>query len=299
MTETRSLDELIRPDTRATRLATGFRFTEGPIWRDDGSVHFSDIPADTRQRWHPDEGVTVLRDRNNMGNGMTLDNDGNLIVCEHATSLVVRERPDGAREVLASHWDGRELNSPNDVIVASDGSIYFSDPWYGRMPVHGVERERELGFQGVYRIAPDGELQLLEDDFGMPNGLCLTPDESQLLVDDTPRAHIRIFDVAAEGSLSNGRIFFEGIGTGDTSGGVVDGMKLDEHGNVYVTGPDGIWVISPDGVHLGTIELPEITANLNWGGPDWSTLYVCASTSIYGVPMSVSGNRLGYMTERG
>jgi gluconolactonase len=129
----------------------------------------------------------------------------------------------------------------------------------------------------------------------MPNGLCLTADESQLLVNDTSRAHIRVLDVAPDGSLSGGRVFFEGIGTGDGAEGVVDGMKLDERGNVYVTGPGGIWVLSGEGEHLGTIELPEVAGNLNWGGPGWETLYVCASTSVYRIQMTVAGNRLGYM----
>jgi gluconolactonase len=182
------------------------------------------------------------------------------------------------------------------VIVARGGAIYFTDPWYGRMPVFGIERDRELSFQGVYRIEPQhGLLELVCDDFEMPNGLCLTPDESRLLVNDTPRAQIRVFDVAPDGSLSGGRIFFEGIGTGDLAEGVVDGMKLDERGNVYVTGPGGIWVLSSSGEHLGTIELPEVVGNLNWGDADWKTLYVCASTSVYRIRMKVAGNRLGYM----
>jgi gluconolactonase len=283
-------------DAEAAMVATGFAFTEGPIWMPDGSLHFSDMPADKRRRWHPEEGGSVLRDPSNKCNGMTLDNDGNLVVCEHATSRVIRERPDGRREIIASHYEGRELNSPNDVIVARSGAIYFTDPWYGRMPVFGIERDRELGFPGVYRIAPeDGRLELVCDDFEMPNGLCLTADESQLLVNDTPRAHIRVFDVARDGSLSDGRIFCDSIGSGDVAEGVVDGMKLDERGNVYVSGPGGIWVLSSEGEHLGTIEVPEVVGNLNWGGPGWKTLYICASTSVYRIPMTVAGNRLGYM----
>jgi gluconolactonase len=160
------VQELVDASADVDRIATGFTFTEGPIWMRDGSLHFSDMPADKRRRWHPEEGVTVLRDPSNKCNGMTLDNDGNLIVCEHVTSSVVRERPDGSRETLATHYEGRELNSPNDVIVARDGSILFTDPTYGRMPVFGVEREPELSFQGVYRIPPGGGgAQLLVDDF--------------------------------------------------------------------------------------------------------------------------------------
>jgi gluconolactonase len=288
--------ELVDEDVVVEQIATGFTFTEGPIWMADGSLHFSDMPADKRRRWHPAEGVEVLRDPSNKCNGMTLDNDGNLIVCEHVTSSVVRESADGRRETIASHWGGRELNSPNDVIVASDGSIIFTDPTYGRMPVFGLERLQDLDYQGVYRIPPGGGLELLVDDFAQPNGLCLTPDESQLYINDTVHAHIRVFDVGAGHSLSNGRVFAEGIGTGDMSTGeLVDGMKLDERGNVYVTGPKGVWIIAPDGEHLGVIEVPENVGNLNWGDDDWQTLYIPSSTSVYRVRMKVAGNRLGYM----
>ena len=183
------------------------------------------------------------------------------------------------------------------MIVASDGSIIFTDPTYGRMPGFGLEREQELDFQGVYRIpAGGGDLQLLVDDFAQPNGLCFSPDESLLYVNDTDRAHIRVFDVGPDHALSNGRVLAEGIGDGDLAkGGLVDGMKLDEHGNVYVTGPGGVWVFSPEGEHLGTIEVPEDVGNVNWGGDDWQTLYIPATTSVYRVRMKVSGNRLGYM----
>ena len=291
------LRQLVDDDAEVEQIATGFMFTEGPIWMADGSLHFSDMPGDKRRRWHPDEGVTVLRDPSNKCNGMTLDNDGNLIVCEHVTSSVVRERPDGTRETLATHWGDKELNSPNDVIVARDGSIIFTDPTYGRMPGFGLEREQDLDFQGVYRIPADGgELQLLVDDFAQPNGLCFTPDESQLYINDTVHAHIRIFDVGPDHQLSNGRAFAENIGDGDLAkGGLVDGMKCDERGNIYVTGPGGIWVISPEAEHLGVIEVPENTGNLNWGDADWQSLYIPASTSVYRVRMKVGGNKLGYM----
>jgi gluconolactonase len=291
------LRELVGENAEVEQIATGFTFTEGPIWMADGSLHFSDMPGDKRRRWHPDEGVTVLRDPSNKCNGMTLDNDGNLIVCEHVTSSVVRESPGGGHETLATHWGDRELNSPNDVIVARDGSILFTDPTYGRMPGFGLEREQDLDFQGVYRIpAGGGDLQLLVDDFAQPNGLCFSTDESLLYINDTDRAHIRVFDVGADHQLSNGRVFAENIGTADLAkGDLVDGMKLDERGNVYVTGPQGVLVFSPDGEHLGTINVPEPVGNLNWGDDDWKSLYIPASTSVYRVRMNVAGNRLGYM----
>jgi gluconolactonase len=229
----------------------------------------------------------VVRDPNDKGNGMTLDVDGNLLVCHHATSTLVRERHDGTREVVASHWHGRELNSPNDVVVRSDGTIYFTDPTYGRHAApYGVAREQELDFQGVYRVAPGGDLHLEADDFALPNGLCLSPDETLLYVNDTARSHIRVFDVEADGSLANGRPFFDGIGTA-IPGEEVDGMKCDVHGTVYVTGPGGIWVISREAQLLGTIAVPETVGNLAWGGDDGLTLFVCASTSLYALRMAV------------
>jgi gluconolactonase len=258
------------------------------------------MPADIRRRWSEADGVTEVANPSNKGNGMTYDAEGRLLVCEHVTSSLVRMDPDGKggnREVIASHYEGKELNSPNDVIVATDGSIYFSDPWYGRMPVFGIERERELDFQGVYRIAPEGsDPQLLVDDFEQSNGLCFSPDESLLYVNDTPRAHIRVFDRQPDGTIANGRMFFESIGSGVIAEGIPDGMKCDERGNVYVTGPGGVWVISPDRELLGIIEVPENVGNLNWGGDDWSDLYMPSSTSLYRISMKVSGNRLGYMT---
>ncbi len=217
------LEQLIDPDSEVERLATGFTFTEGPIWNAGGEfLLFSDMPGDVRRRWSEADGVHEVMRPANKCNGMVYDADGNLLVCEHVTSSLVRERPDGTRETLASHFRGKELNSPNDVVTRSDGTIYFSDPWYGRMPVFGVERERELGFQGVYRIAPGGgelELAVAEDEFEMPNGLCFSPDESLLYINDTPRALIKVYDVAADGTIANPRLFFDGIGNGDRRGG--------------------------------------------------------------------------------
>jgi gluconolactonase len=283
-------------DRPVEQVASGFMFTEGPIWMRDGSLHFSDMPGDKRRRWHATNGVEVLREPSNKCNGMTLDNDGNLIVCEHVTSSVVREHPDGRRDTLASSWAGKYLNSPNDVIVASDGSIIFTDPTYGRMPGFGIERAQELEIQGVYRVATDGTVSLLVEDFEQPNGLCLSPDESLLYINDTKRAHIRVFEVGPNHELSNGRVFADNIGDADPAkGGLVDGMKADERGDIFVTGPGGVWVFAPDGQHLGVIGVPESVGNLNWGDDEWRTLYIAASTSLYRIRLDVGGNRLGYM----
>jgi gluconolactonase len=291
--------QLVEPEARVEQLATGFQFCEGPIWNPrEQALYFSDMPGDVRRRWHADDGVVEVRNPSHKCNGMTYDGAGNLYVCEHATSALVMETAAGERRVLATHWQGRALNSPNDVVVRSDGVVFFTDPTYGRMPVFGVERPAEMGFQGLYRLDGGGALHCEADDFDQPNGLCFAPGERTLYVNDTTRAHIRAFDVGADGRLSGARIFAAGIGTGDYAEGVVDGMKCDEHGHVYVTGPRGIWVFAADGRHLGVIRLPEIAGNLNWGGPDWRALYCTCSTSLYRVRTAVRGNPLPYMSMR-
>ena len=296
--------ELVDEDAELERLGTGFTFTEGPLWNPDGFLLFSDMPGDVRRRWDPESGVTEVANPSNKGNGMTFDLDGRLIVCEHVTSSVVRMDPDGTgsgREVIASHYGDKELNAPNDVVVKSDGGIYFSDPTYGRMPVFGIEREQDLDFQGVYRIPPGGgDTQLLADDFGQPNGLCFSTDESLLYVNDTEKAHIRVFDVLADGSIANSRVLADGIGTASLElGDLVDGMKLDERGNIWVTGPGGVCVFSAEGEHIGTVEVPEPVGNLNWarppGGSTWNQLFIPATSSVYRIECKVSGNRLPYM----
>jgi gluconolactonase len=280
------------------QIGTGFTFTEGPIWNADGEfLLFSDMPGDVRRRWSEADGVTEVMRPANKCNGMVYDAGGDLLVCEHVTSSLVREHPDGERETIASHFRGKELNSPNDVLTRSDGTIYFSDPSYGRVPVFGVEREQDLDFQGVYKIpAGGGDLELVvgEDEFEMPNGLCFSPDESLLYINDTPSALIRVYDVAADGSLSNGRLFLDGIGDGVIERGVVDGMKCDEHGNIWVSGPGGVWVIDPAGQHTETVEVPENVGNLAWGGSDWRTLFIAASTSVYRIETKVASARLPY-----
>ncbi|MDO9637595.1 MAG: isochorismatase family protein [Pseudotabrizicola sp.] len=283
---------LIDEHAPVRQAGSGFTFTEGPVWHPvDQYLLFSDMPADVRRRLDR-AGVREVMRPSHKGNGMTYDADLNLIVCEHATSSVARFRPDGTREVLCSHFEGRELNSPNDLCVKSDGSIWFTDPWYGRMPHFGVERPRQLGWQGVFRLPPGhrpgDEPQLVVDryTFTQPNGLCFCPDESKLYVNDTEQASIRVYRVQQDGTLADGRIFASGI-RDSLLPGVPDGMKCDAEGNVWVTAPGGLWVYAPDGRHLGRVSLPELPANLHWGGPDWRTLYVCASTSVYTVDVKV------------
>ncbi|MGI9500862.1 MAG: isochorismatase family protein, partial [Geminicoccaceae bacterium] len=295
-----SFHQLIDEYAPVIQLGSGFEFTEGPIWHPlEHYLLFSDMPGDVRRRWDRRSGVRDVARPANKGNGLTYDRDLNLIVCEHATSSLVRVEPDGGRTLLASHFEGRELNSPNDVAVKSDGSIYFTDPWYGRMPGFGVERPRDLGFQGVYRVSPDlldREPELLVDRylFGQPNGLCFSPDERLLYINDTEKALIRVFDVRPDGSLSDGRLFAEGI-KDSLRPGVPDGMKCDALGNVWVTAPGGLWVFAADGHHIGKVGIPELAANLHWGGEDWRTLFICATHSVYTVQTKVAPRNEPFM----
>ena len=284
------------------QLGTGFIFTEGPLWHPvEQSLIFSDMPGDVRRKYVPNQGITEIARPSNKGNGMTYDADLNLLICEHATSSVVRLRPDGTREVLCTHFEGKELNSPNDIVVGNDGSIYFTDPTYGRMEHFGILRETQQGFQGVYRLPPNhrpgDEPQLVVERslFTQPNGLCFSPCQKWMWVNDTDQANIRMFDVAADGQLVNGRVFAGGI-KDDTLAGLPDGMKADKDGNVYVTAPGGVWVYSFFGELIGKITCPEMVANLHWGGADWSTLYLCATTSLYALKMRTSGRVEPFMT---
>jgi gluconolactonase len=203
----------------------------------------------------------------------------------------------GRREVLASHFEGRELNSPNDIVAAADGAIWFTDPSYGRMPVFGVERACQLDFCGVYRIPPGGgvlELVVEKSMFTQPNGLCFSPDEKRLYVNDTGQANIRIFDVE-DGKLKNMRVFASGIADDAQSDRRPDGMKCDALGNIWCTGPEGLWVYAPDGRLLGKIAVPEIVANLHWGGTGWRTLFITASTSLYALETKIGPHKESFM----
>jgi gluconolactonase len=269
-------------------LGTGFAFTEGPVWH-AGERHltFSDMPGNEMRRWSEAKGVVSFRKPSDMANGLAYDGAMRLVICEHATSRVTRMDAAGRIEVLADRYEGKELNSPNDIIVAPDGAIYFTDPTFGRQEYYGVPREVELGFQGVYRIDPrDGGLTLLADDFGQPNGLCLSLDLARLYVNDTERAHIRVFDLGADGTLSGGRVWATLEGEGD---GAADGMKIDRDGNLYCCGPGGIHVFAPDAACLGVIPVPEWTANFCWGSDDLQSLLITASTSLYRIRTKVPG----------
>ncbi|MBO0701786.1 MAG: SMP-30/gluconolactonase/LRE family protein [Candidatus Dormibacteraeota bacterium] len=290
------LSDLVNPTVTLEPIATGCLFTEGPAWHpQERSLVFSDMPGDVRRRWTAEAGVEEIRRPANKCNGMAYDPAGNLVVCEHATSRLVRERKDGSVEVLASGYRDRELNSPNDVAIRETGAIYFTDPIYGRSPGFGVPRPPGLPFRGVYRVAeglPDEpELLVAEDEFDQPNGLCFSPDGDLLYVNDTPRALIRVYQLDAAGALGQGRLFASGIGDGDADKGAPDGMKCDARGNVWVTGPGGLWVFAPDGSRLGVLPVPEVVGNFAWGGDDWRDLFICASTSVYRTRTLVDGRR--------
>ena len=291
---------LIDASAPARVIGSGFQFTEGPIWHPTQDyLLFSDIPANARGRWDRAGGARIDAHPTNKGNGMTRDSRLNLIVCEHATSSVARFDQDGTRELLASHFEEKELNSPNDVIVGTDRAVYFTDPTYGRMPYYGVERRAQLGFQGVYRIPPGGgDPQLLVERamFSQPNGLCFSPDEKKLYVIDSGithggPSHIRSFDVdIATGKATNSKVFAEGFAPGLT-----DGVRCDVEGNVWCSmgwadpKEDGVRCYHSGGDLLGKIHLPETCANLAFGGMMRNRLYMCGSTSIYACYVSTAG----------
>ncbi|HVZ01114.1 MAG TPA: SMP-30/gluconolactonase/LRE family protein [Dongiaceae bacterium] len=270
------------------QLGSGFLFTEGPLWHAAGRyLLFSDMPGNQIRRWSA-AGIEVFRKPSNMANGLAWDRQGRLLVCEHATSRVTRTEADGSLTVIASHLDGRELNSPNDIVTRSDGGIYFTDPTYGRVEFYGLPREPVLEFQGVYRADPErGSLALLADDFRQPNGLCFSADEKRLFVNDTERKHIRVFDVRPDGTLANSRIWAETVGEG---AGAPDGMKIDSAGNLYCCGPGGIHLFDPAGKCLGVVRVPEYTANFTWGDADLKSLFITASTSLYRIRVKVPGH---------
>ena len=274
------LKSLVEPGD-PERIASGFEFTEGPVWMPGGYLLFSDIPADRIYKWTPEGGAEVWRAPSGNSNGLTIDRQSRLIACEHGNRRVSRTEADGSVVTLADRYQGGRLNSPNDVVVRSDGTIYFTDPPYGIEP-----EEREQPCNGLYRILPDGTLELLVDDFDRPNGLAFSPDESILYVDDSPRRHVRAFDVRRDGTLTRSRVIAD---MDHPQPGSPDGMKVDAEGHLYVAGATGVWVFDPDGTGLGVIVTPERPANLAWGDVDRKTLYVTARTSLYRFRVKVPG----------
>lgn len=269
------------------RLATGFGFTEGPLWHPGGYWLFVDLRASRIHRLLPGHEPEIARENSGGTNGLTFDLEGRLLMCEGLERRLTRMEHDGSITTLAEHWEGKRLHRPNDVVCRSDGSIYFTNPG-GRLD----PSEREIELSGpIHRIAPDGEFTTVVSDMEYPNGLAFSPDERTLYAANTrERAYVAAYDIAPDGSASNGRVFAE-MSSGDEDG-VPDGMKVDVEGRVYCTGPGGCWVFDSSGNHLGTIRLPEIPANCNWGGDDRQTMLFTARTSVYAMRMTTPGTPL-------
>jgi gluconolactonase len=274
--------DLLDRDASLAQVASGFGFTEGPVWDAHGFLYVSDEEQNKIFKVYGDghkEEVISLGDPD----GNTYDRAGRLIDCASVLRAIIAVTPDGKYNILADKFEGKKFNSPNDVIVGPDGALYFTDP-----TLDLVKGEtQEIPFQGVYRLDEKGQVRLLTKDLTQPNGLAFSPDGKRLYIDDTKERNIRVYDVNADGSLANGRIF--GTEVGGPHQGVPDGMRVDTAGNLFVTGPKGIWVWDSEGHHLGTIEMPEQPANLNWGDANYGTLYITATHSVYKLRTRVHG----------
>jgi gluconolactonase len=263
---------------------------EGPVWwKEGGYLLFSDIHGSRRMKWEPTRGISIDKEDTANANGQTRDRQGRLVACHHFSRCVDRLEADGSITVIADRYRGLKLNRPNDVVVKSDGAIYFSDP-PPRPPLTPPEHTPELDIAAFYRVSPDlKEINMLVRDFVNPNGLCFSPDEKVLYLNDSNRhrKHIRAYDVEGNGMLDLGseRLFCDM--RGDTRPGAPDGMKCDVEGNVYCTGPGGIWVLSPEGEHIGTIGHRAV--NLNWGDDDWQTLYFTGPTTLHRIRLNIPG----------
>ena len=295
------LDAIVPRGAKLEKLAGGFQFLEGPVWHPDGYLLFSDPNANTIYRWTSDGAVSVFRSKSGYSgpdigeyhqpgsNGLTLDRDGLLTIDEHGNRRVTRLERTGKITVLADRYDGKRLNSPNDLVYRSDGTLYFTDPPFG-LPKAFDDPAKELPFSGVYMVR-DGQVTLQTSELTGPNGIAFSPDERYLYVDnwDLKRKVLMRFEVAADGRLSNGKVFYDFTSHPEPVG--LDGIKVDQRGNVYVSAPGGIWILSPEGKALGRIEPPEHDANFAWGDPDGKALYLTASTGLYRIRLGVAGVR--------
>ncbi|MBQ14188.1 MAG: gluconolactonase [Gammaproteobacteria bacterium] len=292
-----ALDALVPTNYRIEKLAGGFAFTEGPVWHSGpGHLMFSDLRSNAIHIWDPEDGLSTFiqpvfegeSETTSVGsNGLNIDPQGRLLLCEHGNRRISRRERDGSITVLADNYQGRRLNSPNDSAYKSDGWLYFTDPPYG---LAGLEDDpaRELDFNGIYRLSPDGELELLESNQTRPNGIAFSPDERTLYVanSDAENKVWMAYDVLDDGTMGEGRGFYDVNDQNET--GAADGMKVDVNGNVFATGPGGVWIFDPSGKHLGTIKPDEVPANVAWGD-DGSTLYMTARTGLYKIELSTRG----------
>lgn len=298
-----ALDDIVPPNATIEKLAGGFLFTEGPVWvRDPGYLLFSDPNNDVIYRWTPDGQLSVYRTKSGYSgmdigeygqpgsNGLTLDRDGRLTINQHGNRRVIRLERNGEETVLADRYDGKRLNSPNDLVYRSDGVLYFSDPPFG-LPKFFDDPRKELPYSGVFRIGTDGKVQLVATDLTGPNGIAFSPDEKYLYIGnwDEKKKVIMRYPVNADGTLGEGQVFFDmNAAPGEDA---LDGIKVDQRGNLYASGPGGLWILSPDGKHLGTIVCPEHPHNFAWGDEDGKTLYLTAQTGLYRIRLNIPGIR--------
>ena len=265
-------------DAEPEKIADGFRFVEGPVWVDGTGLLFSDIPANIVYRWSPESGIEVYLNPSGNSNGLALDAENRLLLAQHGKRRLARIETDGTETALATHYKGKRLNSPNDIAVKSDGSVFFTDPPYGISP-----EQEELGFYGIYRLSPSGSLQLLDNSMQRPNGIAFSPDETKLYVGDSKSNNIYVWDVTDDTLISNKHQFAHMEGPSST-----DGMKVDKEGHLFSTGPFGVWVYAPDGTVLDTIKVPGQTTNCNWGDDDGRTLYITSGSAVYRIRIGES-----------
>jgi gluconolactonase len=295
-----AIAEIVPPNPKIYKLAEGFQFTEGPVWVRDGKyLLFSDPNANRIYKYDGTlsvfreksgyEGADIAEYRQPGSNGLTLDKDGRLTMDQHGNRRVIRIEKDGSVTVLADKYDGKRLNSPNDLVYRSDGTLYFTDPFFG-LPKFGDDPRKELSYQGVFAVK-DGKVRLVAKDVGGPNGLAFSPDEKYFYLGnwEDNRKIVMRYEVAADGSLSKGKVFFDM--TNAKSEDAIDGIKVDQRGNLYVSGPGGLWIISPAGKHLGTIVAPRHPHNMAWGDDDGKTLYLCAQSGLYRMQLNIPGVR--------
>jgi len=297
-------DALVPPSATIEKLAGGFQFIEGPLWFPAGHLWFSDVQGNVVRQWSPDgKVIEILRPGGYDGtdappgsfigpNGMVASKEGSVLLCQHGNHRIVKIASDRSISTVVDKFEGKRLNSPNDLVYKSDGTLYFTDPPYGLVK-QDEDPKKELKFNGVYRLSPDGKLKVLVRDMTRPNGIAFSPDEKTLYVSnsDEKRKVWMKYDVQPDGTLKNGKVFFDV--TAETEEGLPDGMKIDAQGNVYGTGPGGIWVFSPDGKHLGTIKPTEVPANCNWGD-DGKSLYMTARTGLYRIKLAAQGPKTLY-----
>lgn len=265
-------------DAKLEIISTGHVFVEGPVWIDGVGLLFSDMGSNCINKWNPESGTTIFLKPSFISNGLTLDNDGNLIMMQTGKRRVAHLEKDGQTQTsLAETFDGKKFNSPNDIAVKSSGSIFFTDPDFNTPK----GEKAELNFKGIYRLDKNGSLKLLDDTFDKPNGICFSPDEKKLYVCESPKAIVYVWDVIDDSTIANKKLFFA-----IPEKGYADGMKCDDEGNLYCTGPGGVWVISPSGKLLDKIATPETPTNCNWGDSDRKTLYITAQTSVYRIRLA-------------